>query len=69
MARYLAKACPQCGGYLGITMRGPLKRAPIKAINGYCVRCDYRMAWLVLDGKRSAERKHQHAHGDKINQL
>jgi hypothetical protein len=34
MARYFARSCPRCGGYVGITMHDPRNHAPLKAVNG-----------------------------------
>ncbi len=52
MARYFARSCPRCGGYVGITMRESPWKAPVQAVNGRCVGCSYRMAWLVLKGNK-----------------
>jgi C4-type Zn-finger protein len=54
MARYLARACPRCNGYVGITMREPGRNVPLQAVNGHCSRCQYRLAWIVIGGKGSS---------------
>jgi hypothetical protein len=40
MAKYLSRTCPKCNDYLGI------------AINGQCLRCGYRLAWILIVGRR-----------------
>ena len=54
MARYLARSCPRCNGYLGIVLREPGRNVPLQAVNGHCLRCDYRMAWIVIRGGSKA---------------
>jgi hypothetical protein len=56
MARYLARSCPRCRGYLGIVLREPGRNTPLRAINGRCVECGYRLAWILVRGKHSALR-------------
>lgn len=67
MARYLARACLRCDGYVGIVIREPERNLTLQAVNGRCTRCSYRMARSVIRGKgqssastqklRSAERE------------
>jgi hypothetical protein len=45
MATYLARTCPRCNGYLGIVLREAGRNVPIRAVNGHCFTCDYRLAW------------------------
>jgi C4-type Zn-finger protein len=40
------RSCPKCDGYLGIVV--PERKTPVQAINGRCLKCDYRLAWVVL---------------------
>ena len=54
MARYLARACPRCNGYVGIIIREQGRNTPLQAVNGHCLRCSYRMAWIVIRGGKSA---------------
>ena len=61
MARYLAKACPRCDGYVGIVIREPRSKMPLQAVNGRCTRCSYRMAWIVIRGKSGLENKIRNA--------
>ena len=51
MARYLARACPRCNGYVGIVVREPGRNTPLQAVNGRCTRCSYRMASIVHPGQ------------------
>ena len=53
MAKYLARSCPRCNGYLGIVLREPGRNVPLQAVNGHCLRCDYRMSWIVIRGRKS----------------
>jgi hypothetical protein len=53
MARYLARACPRCNGYVGIVIREPGRNVPLQAVNGRCTQCSYRMSWIVTRGKRT----------------
>ena len=55
MAKYLARSCPRCNGYLGIVLREPGRNVPLQAVNGHCLRCDYRMAWIVIRGRQRFE--------------
>jgi hypothetical protein len=43
MARYLARACPRCNGYVGIIIREPGRNMPLQAVNGRCTDCPYRI--------------------------
>ena len=52
MATYLARPCPRCNGYLGIVLREPGRNMPVRAVNGLCLKCGYRLAWIVIRGKR-----------------
>jgi len=54
MARYLCRDCPRCDGYLGIVLREPGRNTPLQAVNGHCLQCGYRLAWIVIRGKPSA---------------
>jgi len=57
MAKYLARSCPRCNDYLGIVMRKPARNSPLQAINGRCLMCGYRLAWLVVRGRKGTSRK------------
>src|SRR4029077_6434139 len=43
---------PKCNGYLGIVV--PERKAkPVQAINGRCLKCGYRLAWVLVCGNVS----------------
>jgi len=52
MAKYLARTCPKCNDYLGIVVPKPTPKATVSAINGQCLRCGYRLAWILIVGRR-----------------
>jgi len=54
MAKYLQRSCPKCNGYLGIVIPNRKAKA-VQAINGRCLKCGYRLAWVLVRGKTSAE--------------
>jgi hypothetical protein len=55
-AKYLARACPRCNGYLEIALGESGRNVVVRAINGRCVKCGYRLAWILISGKRAALR-------------
>jgi C4-type Zn-finger protein len=56
MARYLHRNCPRCNGYVAIVLSGPGRNTPLQAVNGQCSGCSYRLAWIVIRGKRNSAR-------------
>ncbi len=57
MAKYLQRSCPRCNGYVGIVLREPGRNTRLQAVNGKCLGCGYRMAWIVIQSNgRSAVR-------------
>ena len=56
MAKYLSRSCPRCNGYVGIVMREPGSKTQLQAVNGHCLRCSYRLAWIVIRGNRDSTR-------------
>jgi len=57
MAKYLQRSCPRCNGNVGIVLREPGRNTQLQAVNGHCLGCGYRMAWIVILSKgRSAVR-------------
>ena len=54
MAKYLQRSCPKCNGYLGIMVPERKAKMPVQAINGRCLKCGYRLAWVLVLGKRLA---------------
>ena len=60
MAKYLYRSCARCNGYVGIILREPERNTRLQAVNGKCLECGYRLAWIVIQSKgRSA------VHADK----
>jgi C4-type Zn-finger protein len=51
----LQRSCPKCNGYLGIVVPERKVKMPVQAINGRCLKCGYRLAWVLVRGKTSAE--------------
>jgi hypothetical protein len=62
MATYLSRPCPRCNGYLGIVLREPGCNTPVRAVNGHCLKCGHRLAWIVIRGKQAA----RHQSGNKL---
>jgi C4-type Zn-finger protein len=56
MAKYLQRSCPKCNGYLGIVVPEGKPKMPVQAINGRCLKCGYRLAWVLVLGKRFTRR-------------
>jgi hypothetical protein len=52
MERYLTRVCPRCAGHVGVIVREPGSNTQLRAVNGHCVRCGYRLAWIVIRGNR-----------------
>jgi hypothetical protein len=53
MDRYLTHNCPRCRGLMGVVVQRP-KGTTLQAVNGKCLRCRHRLAWIVIRGNRSA---------------
>ena len=56
MVRYLYAHVLAVNGYVGIVIREPGRNTPLQAVNGHCVRCRYRMAWIVITGEKRYDR-------------
>ena len=52
MVRYLTRICPRCNGHVSIIMREPGLNTQLQAVNGHCLHCQYRLAWIVIRGNR-----------------
>jgi hypothetical protein len=61
MAKYLQRTCPRCNGYLGIVIPERKAKMPVQAINGLCLKCGYRLAWVLVRGKTSSELSQRHS--------
>ena len=59
MSKDVVRSCPKCKGDLAIVLPDRQRRARISAINGRCVNCGYRLAWILIQGKRAAFRNRQ----------
>jgi C4-type Zn-finger protein len=51
VAKYLQRSCPKCDGYLGIVVPERKAKTPVQAINGRCLKCGYRLAWVLVRSK------------------
>src|SRR5262245_56431959 len=52
MDRYLTRVCLRCGGHVSIYLNQPEQGTPFQAVNGHCVRCAYRLAWIVIPAQK-----------------
>ena len=63
MVRYLTRTCPRCYGHVGIILQEPGSNTRLQAVNGHCLRCAYRLSWIVIRGNRPSRprlsRKHE----------
>jgi hypothetical protein len=55
VAKYLQRSCPKCNGYLGIVLPKLKADMPVQAINERCLKCGYRLAWVLVHGKASTQ--------------
>jgi len=51
MAKYLARTCLKCSGYLGVVVSESLEATEIRPMVGRCARCKYTFKWTVVVGK------------------
>jgi hypothetical protein len=56
MAKYLSRSCPRCNGYVGIVLGEPARNTPLQPVNGHCLSCGSRLAWIVIRGESSLVR-------------
>ena len=47
MAVYLARDCPMCGNYLGVTI-ARRNGSGYRLIHGRCATCGYEIAWALI---------------------
>lgn len=59
MTRQLARLCPHCGGFMIVKVFEPERHTACQAVNGRCVRCQDRLAWIVIRGNRRSLRRHR----------
>lgn len=58
-AKYLARSCPKCAGYFGVIVSRLPYHSSIRAVSGWCKRCNYQIAWaLVVKEKGHPRTKH-----------
>jgi hypothetical protein len=48
MTRQLARSCPHCGEIMIVKVFEPQRYTALQAVNGRCVRCQDRLAWIVI---------------------
>jgi C4-type Zn-finger protein len=51
-AKYLTRSCPKCAGYFGVIVSRLPHRSSIRAVSGWCKRCNYEIAWALLVRER-----------------
>src|SRR5882724_7000464 len=49
---HLRASGARCNGHLGIVLHEPCRNVPLQAVNGHCLGCGYRLAWILIRGKR-----------------
>lgn len=54
MTRQLVRHCPRCNSVLLVKVLEPGQNTRLQAVNGSCVRCSCRLAWIVIKGNRPA---------------
>ena len=57
MAKFLARSCPRCSGYLAIVLPESKRNIPLQAINGRCLQGNHRLAWILIRGKELDARR------------
>jgi hypothetical protein len=51
MAKYLARTCPMCKGYLCVVIQEDQSDSPARAIDAHCLNCGWRLDWKLIRGK------------------
>ena len=57
MAKYLARICPKCGGYLGVVIPEPKEPTREIPVDAKCLRCGFDLLWKIVTGNRGLERE------------
>jgi len=52
MSRYLARTCPKCKNYFAVVIPVPLDGSKEVPINANCLKCGFKLAWKMVQGKR-----------------
>ena len=53
MAKYLYRSCPKCNDYLGVVVPDPPEAVTVVPIDARCLRCNFKLAWKVISGRKS----------------
>src|SRR4030095_346997 len=53
MTKYFARACPGCNAYLEIVLLDLGYKVAHQTVNGRCLECGYRLAWIVMSGGKT----------------
>jgi len=70
MAKNLVRSCPKCKGELEVVVPNQQREAHVSAINGRCSNCGYRLAWILIQGKRVARHNvHKGIHASRKEAL
>jgi len=57
MAVYLARNCPRCRNYWGVTIAKP-DGSGSQPVHGTCGRCGYEISWAIVRSKSSSKSAH-----------
>jgi hypothetical protein len=57
MAKYLKRSCRKCHGYLRIVIPERKAKMPVQAINVRCLKCGYRLAWVLVEENGSGTKR------------
>jgi hypothetical protein len=54
MAVYLARNCPRCRSYWGVTIAKP-DASGLQPIHGRCATCGYEIAWAMISSESPSQ--------------
>jgi hypothetical protein len=69
MAKYLTRACPDCGDFFGVILGAPAPETSVSAIRGACLRCGYRIDWKLILGSAVRRKRHSPSRMQPIDDL
>jgi RNase P subunit RPR2 len=52
MSRKIARICPRCNGYLGVTLGERSRKSMTQSVNGSCLVCSHKLTWTLVHGTR-----------------
>lgn len=52
MSRKIARICPRCNGYLGVTLGERSRKSKTQSVNGSCLVCSHKLTWTLVHGLR-----------------